>query len=93
MPSRSFLGLRGGFTRNNPSSVATSPSVSVRWCGVVSAVTFARRLKKPTSAAESAVETWVMCTLAPVSAASTRAVAVAASSALAGEPGIPARAA
>ena len=57
---------------------------------MVSAVTSALSLKKPTRAAERAVETWVMCTFAPVSAARTRAVAVAASSALAGEPGSPA---
>jgi hypothetical protein len=54
-------------------------------------VTSARGLKKATRAADSAVETWVMWVFAPVSAARIRAVAVATSSALAGEPGTPAR--
>ena len=71
-------------------SPATQASVSARWCGVTSHVTarpsaFARR----TSSTERAVDTCCRCRRAPLSFASARSRAIAASSEAAGIPGRP----
>ncbi len=77
----------GGLTLKSGSYVVASSSVSSRWCGVTSAVTFQpfdfaqRRIST-----DPAVETWQTCSREPTCAASSTSRAMIASSATAGQP-------
>src|SRR6266849_11131246 len=68
----------------------TASSVSRRWCGVASAVTRTpRALASRTRRTAPTVETWAMCTCAPVSSASRMSRATMTSSAAEGWPARP----
>src|SRR5712692_741523 len=68
----------------------TASSVSRRWCGVASAVTRTpRALASRTRRTAPTVETWAMCTCAPVSSASRMSRATITSSAAQGWPARP----